>query len=84
MDNMSGDWGHNDWNGNGEHDSYDNMIDFENEQIYYSSGNSVGGKSSGGSHLGWMLLIGCVLSIFNELLGAIFFIFYLWYLIFFT
>ncbi len=84
MANASGDWGHNDWNGNGTYDSYDNMMDYEFEQEYYKNSGSNYGESRKKSGNGsWVVIvIALILGLFNETLGAIIMFFYLWYSIF--
>ncbi len=58
MANTSGDWGHNDWNGNGTYDSYDNMMDYEFEQEYYkSSGSNYGGPRKKSGNGSWVVIV---------------------------
>ncbi len=92
-----GEWG-NDWNHNGEYDSYDRYMDYEmyvkDEPFeedggggsYGSCGSSSGYGSSGSSLSGKSYLIAfgvaIVLAIINETLGALFLLGFLYYDIF--
>ncbi len=75
-------WG-NDWNHNGEYDSFDNYMDYEMFHRDESSGGSGGGGGRGGSSTEktWLVVfvIALVLGIVNELLGAIVLFGFLYY-----